>query len=172
MDPPLIMPASVLYRIKRYRETLSSFTQSTNTHNHDHHPPPNGRSGDEQGNSNPRHGRTGDGGGQAASGAMSVNSSPTIIGDGGGEKAAGAGLEQFSVKSSHGLLVLEGVDEDAEGPDATMLDQLMMLAYDDPIWSEELRRYLQKEDEERERMQKERAVRLARWREDVVVRPT
>ncbi|KAF8346407.1 hypothetical protein F5887DRAFT_1182675 [Amanita rubescens] len=90
----------------------------------------------------------------------------------GGEKVAGAGLEEFSVKSSHGLLVLEGVDEDAEGPDATMLDQLMMLAYDDPIWSEELRRYLQKEEEEREQMQKERAVRLARWREDVVVQPT
>ncbi|KAM6499330.1 hypothetical protein JOM56_004838 [Amanita muscaria] len=138
MDPPLIMPASVLYRIKRYRETLHSFTQSTNT------------SGDEQRSSNP--------------GVMSVNSSPTIIGD--------AGLEEFSVKSSHGLLVLEGVDEDAEGPDATMLDHLMMLAHDDPIWSEELRRYLQKEEEERERMQRERAVRLARWREDVVVQPT
>lgn len=161
MDPPLIMPASVLYRIKRYRETLHSFTQSTNTHNHDDHPLPNGGSGDEQRSSNPRHGRTGDGGGQAE--VMSVNNFPTIIGD--------AGLEQFSVKSSHGLLVLEGVDEDAEGPDATMLDQLMMLAHDDPIWSEELRRYLQKE-EERERMQKERAVRLACWREDVVVQPT
>lgn len=99
---------------------------------------------------------------------MSVNSSPTNIGDE-GEKAAGAGLERFSVKSSHGLLVLEGVDEDAEGPDATMLDQLMMLAYDDPIWSEELRRYLQIEEEEREWMQKERAV---NWREDVVVQPT
>ena len=162
MDPPLIMPASVLYRIERYRETLGSFT---NTHNHDDHPLPNGGSGDEQGSSNPRHGRTGDRGGQAASGVMSVNSPPAIIGDGGGEKAAGAGLEQ-------GLLVLEGVDEDAEGPDATMLDQLMMLAYDDPIWNEELRRYLQKEEEEREWMQKERAVRLARWREDVVVQPT
>ena len=65
-----------------------------------------------------------------ASGVMSVNSSPTVIGDRGEEKATGAGLEQFSVKSSDGLLVL---DEDAEGSDGTMLDQFMMLAYDDPI---------------------------------------
>ena len=38
--------------------------------------------------------------------------------------------------------------------------------YDDPIWSEELRRYLRKEDKEREEMQ-ERVMRLAHWREDV-----
>ena len=55
---------------------------------------------------------------------MSVNSFPTIFGDRGEEKAAGVGLEQFSVKSSDGL---------PEGSDGTMLDQLMMLAYDDPI---------------------------------------
>ena len=68
-----------------------------------------------------------------ASGAMSVNSFPTIFGDRGEEKAAGVGLEQFAVKSSNGLLVPEGVDEDAEGSDGIMLDQLIMLAYDDPI---------------------------------------
>ena len=50
-----------------------------------------------------------------ASGVMSVNSSPTVIGDRGEEKAAGVGLEQFAVKSSNGLLVPEGVDEDGGG---------------------------------------------------------
>jgi hypothetical protein len=53
--------------------------------------------------------------------------------------AAGEWLEQFSFKSS-GLLVAEGVDGDAEGPDATTRDELIWLAaYGDPIWSEEIR---------------------------------
>ena len=42
--------------------------------------------------------------------------------------AAGAGLEQCSVKSTHGLLsvALEDVDEDAEDADATTRDELMI----------------------------------------------
>ena len=58
--------------------------------------------------------------------------------------------------------VLEGADEDAEGADSTMRDELVMMARDDPMWTTELRKYLQKE----------RAVRLARWREGIVVQPT
>ncbi|KAF8349599.1 hypothetical protein F5887DRAFT_947041 [Amanita rubescens] len=103
---------------------------------------------------------------------MSVTSSPTIIGDGEGEKAAGAGLEQFSVKSTHGLLVLEDVDEDAEDADATTRDELIMLAHDNPMWIEELRRYLQEEEKEKKQMQNERVARLARWREDIAIQPT
>lgn len=49
---------------------------------------------------------------------------------------SGAGLEPFSVKSSHSLLVLGGVDEDVENAVATMLDEFMLLAHDDPIWRE------------------------------------
>ena len=59
---------------------------------------------------------------------------------GGAEKAAEAGLEQFSVKSSHGLLVLEDFDEDA---DAITRDELIMLARDNLMRMEELRSYLQ-----------------------------
>lgn len=166
MDPPLIMPLSVLLRINRYREYLLS-TTSTQNPDDQSHPPPSGRSSDDQGGSNPVSGQAGDGGGQAASGIMSVTSSPTIIGDGGGEKTAEAGSEQFSVKSVHGLLVLEDVDEDAEDADATTRDELIMLAHDNPIWMEELRRYLQEEEKEKEQLQNERVVRLARWREDL-----
>ena len=54
-----------------------------------------------------------------------------MIDDGGGEKT---GLEKYSVKSP--LLVLEGVDEDAEDADATLLDEFIMLAPDSPIWEE------------------------------------
>ncbi|KAF5373498.1 hypothetical protein D9615_009488 [Tricholomella constricta] len=139
MNPPLVMPFSVLNRIELYRETL----------------------------------RSGDRGGQATSGATLVTSPPTIIGDGEGDKAAGAGLEQFSFEAAHDdILVLEGVDEDAEGADATMRDELIMLAHGDPMWTEELRKYLQKEEEERKRMQEERAARLALWRDGVDVQPT
>ncbi|KAF8722194.1 hypothetical protein AX14_009962 [Amanita brunnescens Koide BX004] len=53
-----------------------------------------------------------DGGRQAASGVTSVTSRTTII----------------------------GVDEDVEDADATMRDELIILAHDDPIWREELRR--------------------------------
>lgn len=51
----------------------------------------------------------------------------------GGEKT---GLEKYSVKSPRDLLVLEGVDEDAEDADATLLDEFIMLAPDSPIWEE------------------------------------
>jgi hypothetical protein len=162
MIPPLIMPALVLSRIDHYREYLRSNTRATNTHNHDDqsHSLPNGGSRDEQGSSDTRHGQTADGVGRVASGTTSVISFPTIDGE---------ELEQFSVKSPHGLLVLEGVDEDAEGADATLLDALIMLAHDDPIWKEELGRYLQREEKEREQIQKERAERLARRRDDIAV---
>jgi hypothetical protein len=133
MNPPVIMPYSVLYRIDLYRETL---------------------------------------GGQAASGIASVTSSPIIIGDGGEEKAAGEGLEQLSFKTACDIPVLEGVDEDAEGADATMRDELIMLAHGDPMWMEELKKYLRKEEKEREQMQEERAVRLALWREGIAMQPT
>lgn len=174
MNPPLIMPFSELYRINHYREALRSYPQTTNTHNHDSqsHPPPDGGSGDKQGSSKPRHGQTGDGGGGAASGVTSVTSSPTIISDEGGEKAAGSGLEQFSVKSSHSLLILEGVNENVDGADATMRDELIMMAHYDPIWREELRRYMHKEEKERQQMQKERVVRLDHWLEDMAVKLT
>lgn len=54
------------------------------------------------------------------SGVTPVTSSPTIIGDGGGEKEAGAGLEQFFFETANDILVLVGIDEDAEGADATV----------------------------------------------------
>ncbi|KIL64954.1 hypothetical protein M378DRAFT_77473 [Amanita muscaria Koide BX008] len=162
MNPPLIMDLEDLYRIDSYREYLLSTTSPQN-HDGQSHPLPNGGSGDEQGSSNPSHGQTGDEGGPAASGVTSVTSW-------GATKAAGPGLEKISVKSTHGLLALEDVDEDAEDADATTLDELMMLTYDgDPTWMEELRRYLQEKEEEKERMQNERAVRLAHWREDISV---
>ena len=66
------------------------------------------------------------------------------------------------------LLVLEGVDEDAEGADATMRDELAMMARDDPMWMREFRKYLQEEEKEREEVQKERAVRLALARRHIV----
>lgn len=123
-----------------------------------------------------REGRMGDGGGQAdqaASGVTSVTSLLTMIGDGEEENAAGVGLEQFSFKMAHNILELEGANEDAEGDDAAVLDDLLILAGDgEPKWVEELRRYLQEEEREREQMQKERAVRLALWRESVTVEPT
>lgn len=118
MNPPLIMPYSVLNQISRYRNTLLSNM-------------------------------------------------------GGGEKAAGAGQEQFSFGTANDILVLESVDEDVEGADATMRDELIMMAHDgDPIWVEELRKYLQKEEKEREQMKEEHVVRLARWQEDITVEPT
>lgn len=111
-------------------------------------------------------------GGQAAAGAKSSTSPLTIIGHGEGEKAAGAGLGKYSFGTANDILILEGVDEDVEGADATMRDELIMMAHGgDPIGVEELRKYLQKEEKEREEMRDERAVRLARWREGITVQP-
>lgn len=56
----------------------------------------------------------------------------TNIGDGGRQKVAEVELEL-----THGLLVLEGVDEDAEDANTTFRDELIMLARDDPIWKED-----------------------------------
>ena len=161
MDPPLILPLEVLIRIDDYRTYLS--TTNTNTNEDRSHPPPNGGSGDEGGTSNSPHGQTGDGGGQAASGVMSVTSSPTLIDGGGGGGAAEEGLAKYA------LLTLEDVDEDAADADATTREDLIMLASYNPIWKEELRRYLQEEKKEKESIQNERAARLARWREDMAV---
>lgn len=174
MIPPLIMPFSVLNQINLYRNTLRSNIPTADADFHLDHSqiPPNGWSSDEQGSSNPRQGQLGDAGGPTASGETSATSSPTLNGDDGGEKAAGEEQEQFAFKASHDLLVLEGVDEDAEGADSTMRDELIMMARDDPMWMAELRKYLQKEEKEREQVQKECAVRLARWREGIFVQPT
>ena len=83
------------------------------------------------------------------------------------------GLENFSVEWTHGpSLVLEDVDEDAEDANATTRDVLIMLAHGNPAFLEELRRYLQEEEKEKEQMRNERAAGLARWREDIAIQPT
>lgn len=159
MDPPLLMPYSVLRRIGHYREYLLS---TTITQNND---------GDEPGKSNLPHGRTGDRGGQVASGVTSVTSPQTIISGGEGERATGVGLEQFSDKLDYDSLPsAEDVDEDADDGDATTLDDLLLLVHDNPtLWIGELKRYLQEEKREQERVQDERMARLASWREDVAI---
>lgn len=166
MIPPLVMSALDLAHIDRYRGYILSNIQ-THIHGNQSHFPLNGGSGDDQRSSHDQHGRTGDGGGPAASRTTSATNSPTIIGDGGGENVDGAEPKKYSVNSFHGLLVLEGVDEDAEDADATMRDELILMAHCSPIWEEELRRYLEREERERKQMQKERAERLARWREGI-----
>ncbi|KAI0253654.1 hypothetical protein BJV78DRAFT_1191090 [Lactifluus subvellereus] len=149
MVPPLIMHPSVLRQIELYRATLRSNPQTTSAHRDDQpHPPPNGGSGDEQGSSHLGQQQPGDGGGQASSGVTSL------------------------LRDVPWHLSQRSVDEDAEGPDATMLDDLMLMALGDPMWTKELRKYLQKEENENEEMQKERAARLARWREGITVQPT
>jgi hypothetical protein len=168
MDSPLIMPISLLHRIDRYRQALC-LNQNPNTHHRDHQsdPPSNGRNGDAQTCSN-----LGGRGGYSVSGVTTVISSPTIITDGEGEKAAGAGQDKFSVDPPHDYPVLEGVDEDAEGADATMLDELIMMAHDNPMWREELKKHLQIKEKEKTQMQKERQVRFAWWREGLNAQST
>jgi len=166
MNPPLVMPFSVIQQIDLYRATLRSKIQTTEAPDGQDksHPGSDGGSGGEKKSDDLTQGRMGDGEGQAAAGGPSVTSSPTIIGDGGG---TGTEQEQFAVKASHGFLVLEGVDEDAEGADATMKEELMMLARDSPIWMKELKKYLQAEEKEQKQVQAERALRLAHWREGI-----
>jgi len=52
--------------------------------------------------------------------------------------------------------VLEGVNEDAEGADAPLKDELLILARDNPIWMKELKKYLQDEEKEQKQVQAER----------------
>lgn len=106
-----------------------------------------------------------------ASGVTSVTSPQTIISGGEGERATGVGLEQFSDKLDYDSLPsAEDVDEDADDGDATTLDDLLLLVHDNPtLWIGELKRYLQEEKREQERVQDERMARLASWREDVAI---
>ena len=157
------MPLELLLRIDDYREYLLT-PNAEDTNGQSPHPPPNGGSGDEQ---DPPHEQTGDAGGQATSGVVSATSSPAIVGDGG--KAAEEGL---ALKANNGLLILEDVDEDAQDGDATTLDELSLLAGDNPMWEEDLRRYMQAEQREKEWVQNERAARLALWREGTAVELT
>jgi hypothetical protein len=169
MDPPLIMPFSVIRRIDLYRATLRSNTQTTDAqHVQDNsHPGTGGGSGGEQQNGD--QGQEGGGEGQADVGDMSVTISPTIIGDGGGGATEQGQFK--SVKTIHDILTLEGVDEDAEGADATLKDELLMLAHDSPMWMEELEKYTRNEEKEQKQVQAERALRLAYWREAITMQP-
>ena len=160
------MPLDLLLRIDDYREYLLT-ANAEDTNGQSPHPPPNGGSGDEQ---DSPHGQTGDGGGQVTSGVISVTSSPAIIGDGEGE--GGKAAEGLALKANNGLLILEDVDEDAQDGDATTLDELLLLAGDNPMWEEDLRRYMQAQQREKEWVQNERAARLALWREGTAVELT
>ena len=61
------------------------------------------------------------------------------------------------------ILELEGVDADAQDADATMKDELMLLAHTSEIWRGALEKYMQAENREREAVQKEQEVRLETW---------
>ena len=161
------MPLELLLRIDDYREYLLT-PNAEDTIDQSHHPSPNGGSGDEQ---DPPHQQTGDAGGQATSGVAPATSSPAIIGDGDGEREKAA-EEGLALKANNGLLVLEDVDEDAQDGDATTLDELLLLAGDNPMWEEDLRRYMQAQQREKEWVQNERAARLALWREGTAVELT
>ncbi|EDR09629.1 uncharacterized protein LACBIDRAFT_318891 [Laccaria bicolor S238N-H82] len=139
-EPPLSMPLNLQARVKRYRAYLSTADPETLAVQ-SHHPPPNGGSGE-----GPPHDQIGHGGGQATSGGLSVTSSPTIIGDGDGDggKSAEEGLAE----------VFEDVDEDAEDGDATMLDDLRLLAASHPMWEDELKQLSKRS--RREKMDSER----------------
>ncbi|EDR09630.1 uncharacterized protein LACBIDRAFT_318893 [Laccaria bicolor S238N-H82] len=147
-EPPLMMHARLQLRLHRYRAFLST-ANPEDLDVQSHHPFLNGESGEDL-----PHDQTGHGGGQATS-------LPTVIGDGNGE---GGKLTEEGLAD-----VLEDVDEDAEDGDATLLDDLRLLAASHPMWEEELQRYLQAEQKEREWIQNQRAARLALWREDVAV---
>lgn len=69
------------------------------------------------------------------------------------------------------ILELEGVDEGAQDADATMKDELMLLARGSEIWARELVKYLQVERKERDEMQEEQVVRMENWLRDVVATP-
>jgi hypothetical protein len=57
------------------------------------------------------------------------------------------------------ILELENVDEDAQGPDATMKDEVILLARGNEMWAGELVKYLQAGRKERGEMQEQRAGR-------------
>ena len=78
--------------------------------------------------------------------ADSVQTWASVVSGGGGNVPARENLAD--IMTPDGVLILEGVDEDADGEDCTWKEQLMMLAYGNPIWMPELRKYLREEHEE------------------------
>ena len=73
------------------------------------------------------------------------------------------GEDLADVMIPDGVLIAEGVDDDASDEDCTWKDQLMLLAYSDPTWIPVLQEYLQEEREEAQKLQGERMDRLALW---------
>jgi len=165
MNPPLIMPLTMLRRIHLYQERLRSNMHANHPHDQPH-PLLNSGSGGEQGSRPPIPVLMKEGGG--GSGETLVGRSPTIVGDGDGEQAAKDKLVGFAETTSNGIPILEGVDEDGDGGDATFRDDLMLLAsYNPTMWMPELNKYLEEEEKERKQVEKERAARLADWLKDV-----
>jgi hypothetical protein len=76
--------------------------------------------------------------------------------------------QEFNTRvPSYDIPVVEGVDEEAEGADATFKDELVLLASygDDGTWRKALDKLLQAEHQEQEEVTKERMARLDEWRQ-------
>jgi hypothetical protein len=156
-----------LLRIDEYRNALRANREALQG-SEQPQPPASGGSG----GVDPRSGGFGQEGGQGSTeggtGRVSntdlVPTQPSAWDGGGSGRGKVVAKEDIAgIVTSDGVLFAESVDEDADGDDCTWKDQLLMLAYDDPVWVFELQKYLQQEREEREKMQVDRMGRLTSW---------
>lgn len=118
--------------------------------------PQGGNSGQEGTQQGSRDGATGE-----VSNIGSVTTWASVVSSGRGTVIATEDLGD--IMTSDGILILEGVDEDADGEDCTSKEQLIMLAYGNPTWIPDLQRYLQEEREGQEKLKAERMGRLTSW---------
>jgi hypothetical protein len=166
MIPPVFMSVNELRQVDSYYATLLR-TMSTNIGEgiEQGQPPTGGASG--SGNDQERAGtrnvdEPADGEGQV--GGKGNNTGGTDVGSFVGQ---GRAVGDFST-DDFAILEIESVEEDAQDADATMKDELIMLAnsgdmWSREIWREELAKYLQAEQKEREEMQENREAMLKGW---------
>jgi len=166
MLPAVALSVDELYQIEIYRATLRATTISSSGRQG---PPDNG-SGSKGGNGGGGSEWEKEPGGKG--GQRTSKSGSRFKGSWRGwrkKKVVGVGQQEFKIGiPSDDLPVHEGVDEDAQGDNATWKEQLMLLASygdDDGIWKEELVKVLRAEGKEQEEMKQERMARLGNWRQ-------
>lgn len=99
---------------------------------------------------------------------FTIRNVASILKGRGKRRVASVKQEEFNTNvPSNGLPVCEDVDEDGTGPEATMEDDLILLASFDEMWREELVKFREAKRRDQEEMQKERMVMLEKWRQTV-----
>ena len=159
--PFLIMSGLDLYRIDQYRDAVLANLAVPDANDDQEQAQPHPRTGDNSAGAGQESEQAGSGGGpRRAFGNLFCFGNRTDS-----EGMEGDALSTLPSTDKLPILSLEGVDEDAQDANATMKDELILLAHGNKLWTRELEKFIEAENREMREMQQHRAVMLENWRQ-------